>query len=150
MNEADTFWKACIAVPEDELQRLAFADYLEESGFTLLSASLREWAGGQFVKQIADKDSPNLLRRLLSTPEIDRVDMLQDAVWDVVNPYIWESESASGTMAETNATDWSVDEFDLEITECKSNECTFSGTFVGSGEQIEDKWHYGNSMSGTF
>jgi hypothetical protein len=99
------------------------------------------------------------LKELLSVVESGYVEYLQNLsnddreteidsrISDTINE-IGESEEFSSAMAITNATDFSVDEYEIENIDFVDGECIVMLTFAASGEQMEDKAYYGNRVVG--
>jgi len=61
---------------------------------------------------------------------------------------IVESESVNSIISETNASDWGVDEFEIEDIEKTDENIFLDITFHVSGQQQEDKMCLGNAISG--
>jgi hypothetical protein len=61
---------------------------------------------------------------------------------------IADSEEFNSTIAETNATGFTIDEYEVQDIYVGPDECVAKITFSSSGDQLEDKWHYGNVITG--
>jgi hypothetical protein len=59
-----------------------------------------------------------------------------------------ESEEFNSAIAETNATGFTIDEYEVQDIYVGNDECVAKITFSSSGDQLEDRMHYGNVITG--
>ena len=115
-----------IAVPPEEIRDA-----------TLLADDLDE--------AISEESFVARLRRL---PEEARnhqiVELLETVRFDIL-----ESDGMGTAMAETNATDFEVDEQAIQGVQFSGDVCVVEFSFTASGEQLDDKMWHGTSISGS-
>lgn len=68
---------------------------------------------------------------------------IEDTIYEIV-----DSEEFGSAMATTNATDFSIGEYEIRDIDFVNGECIVQLTFAASGEQMEDRMHYGDRVIG--
>jgi hypothetical protein len=61
---------------------------------------------------------------------------------------LFDDDAMSGTMSETNAFGWSVDELEVMNIDLQEDECAASFTFTASGDQDPDRMWSGDTITG--
>ncbi len=84
---------------------------------------------------------------LRSLSEAGRQEAVEAKIADTHHEIAGSDEFNSAT-AITNATDFSVDEYEIQDIDFDNGECVVKMTFSASGEQLEDKMHYGDRIVG--
>src|SRR5437868_5364079 len=96
MNHEDAFWKAVLADPDDDLPRLAFADWLEESG------DEDERARAEFIRvQLELAKIPAADPWDPAPPDSPRVQHLREREEQLLQCYRrkWQAQVTSGSFA---------------------------------------------------
>lgn len=69
--------------------------------------------------------------------------VIADATFDLL-----DHEECVSAMATTNASMYSVDEYEFESIDLSGDECTVRMSFAATGESDEDRWFYGSRIIG--
>jgi hypothetical protein len=92
-------------------------------------------------------ETESLIARLTQMSEKERASEIDNIVANSTYE-ITESEEFAGAQAITNATDFTVDEYEIEDIEIGEDECTVKLTYSASGHQLEDKPYCGDTIAG--
>lgn len=93
--------------------------------------------------------SENYIDELRNMSDSERESAIEDKVSDTIRSILMDDETISSVMAETNASGWDIDQYNIQSVSLEDNECTAEITFEASGEQEEDMGYCGNKISGS-
>src|SRR5262249_14796503 len=94
-------------------------------------------------------EAGNYIDQLRGLSDADRRTEVEDRIGDTKHQII-ESEAFCCTMAETNASDWDIDEYEVTgIDIDKENDrCLVRLTYKASGDQDPERMYYGTDITG--
>lgn len=92
--------------------------------------------------------SKNYVEYLRGLSEHDQAKAIDAKIAGIYDQLITAREVQS-VMVETNATDWACDEYEVDEIEFGEDHCRVSISFGASGEQDEDSFFAGRSLSGS-
>ena len=86
--------------------------------------------------------------RYLSTLSKDRLlieadDLISETLYEII-----QSDAFSSAMAETNASDFDVDGYEIRDTELRDDELIINLAYTASGQQDEDRMYSGDTIRG--
>ena len=104
-------------------------------------------ATGDIRRLIAFVEQESVIAKLKAMNEAERESTVDAIIADSMHE-ITESDAFCSQAAMTNATWFSVDEYDIEGIEIEGDECVVTLSYGASGEQIEDKAYFGDRITG--
>jgi hypothetical protein len=90
----------------------------------------------------------NYIHYLKGLTEAGRETAIDEKIAET-NHEILDSEAFASAIAETNATGWGVDEYEIEEINLGDKECIVRLSYSASGDQEEDKMYSGDKATGT-
>ncbi len=90
----------------------------------------------------------NFLRDLQELSEEKRLAAVEEKIAETVHE-ILDSEVFANSIAETNASDWGMDEYEIQNIDLRDKECIARLAYTASGVQVEDKPYSGDTVKGT-
>jgi len=90
----------------------------------------------------------NYIHYLNTLTEAERESAVDEKIADTHHE-ILESEQFANIIAETNATGWGIDDYEIEDIDIDDDECTVHVSYSASGDQEEDKMYSGDKVTGT-
>jgi hypothetical protein len=90
----------------------------------------------------------NFVQHLKALAESDRRSAIDEKIADTYHE-ILNSEAFNGAIAETNATGWGVDDYEIQDIDLGDENCIVKLSYSASGEQDTDKVYAGDTVTGT-
>jgi hypothetical protein len=90
----------------------------------------------------------HFVQRLKGLPEAERQAAIDEKIAETYHQIV-DSEAFVNAIAETNASGWGVDDYEVEHIDLGETECVVKLNFSASGDQEQEKMYAGDRMSGT-